>query len=90
MSFKSLDTEEANQVQQMIMDESDKAKQAVRNVMNSPQRLTRWQGNRRRKFEQQVADNMRQLENAMTMIDEAARRIKEAIVAFTEADNSTM
>jgi uncharacterized protein YukE len=86
MSLKSIDTEEAEQIQKMIMDESEKAKQSVQNVMNSPQRFTRWEGNRRRKFEQQVSVDMQQLKNAMAMIDDAAKKINQAIVAFTNAD----
>ena len=86
MGIKSLDTDEADQIQKMIMDESEKAKQAVRNVMNSPQRFTHWQGNRRRRFDQQVAVDMQQLQNAITMIDEAANKIKAAIIAFEQAD----
>ncbi len=85
-TFKSIDIEEAAGVMKLISTESDKAKEAVRNVMRSPDRLTHWQGNRRRQFDSQVVSDMRQLQNAILMIDEAAKKIREAIQSFTQAD----
>jgi uncharacterized protein YukE len=85
-TLKSIDTEEASRVMTSIIQESDKAREAVRNVMKSPDQLTRWQGNRRRQFDSQVAADMKNLQNAITMIDEAAKKIRDAINSFTNAD----
>jgi len=49
-------------------------------------RLTHWQGNRRRQFDSQVVSDMQQLQNATLMIDEAAKKIRDAIQSFTQAD----
>ena len=85
-TFKSIDTEEADRVMRSITQESEKAREAVRNVMKSPDQLTRWQGNRRRQFDAQVAADMQKLQNAIIVIDEAAKKIREAIISFTNAD----
>ena len=50
-SIKSIDTEEANRVMRAITQESGKAREAVQNVMKSPDQLVHWQGNRRRQFD---------------------------------------
>jgi len=69
-----------------ISTESEKAKEAVRNVMRSPDRLTHWQGNRRRKFDSQVVSDMQRLQNAILMIDDAAKEIRKTIQFFIDAD----
>jgi uncharacterized protein YukE len=85
-SIKSIDTEEANRVMRAITQESGKAREAVQNVMKSPDQLVHWQGNRRRQFDSQVAADMQKLQNAIIMIDDAANKIREAINSFTNAD----
>jgi len=70
----------------LIFQEIEKAREVVQNVMRSPDQLTRWQGNRRRQFDSQVAADMQKLQNAIIMIDDAANKIREAINSFTNAD----
>jgi hypothetical protein len=85
-TVKSIDTEEAERVMRSISQESEKAREAVRNVMKSPDQPTRWQGNRRRQFDSQVAADMQILQNAIITIDDAANKIREAINSFTNAN----
>ncbi len=85
-TFKSIDTEEADRVMKSISLESEKAKEAVKKVMRSPDQLVHWQGNRRRRFDNQISMDMQKLQNAVMMIDDAAKRIREAIIAFRSAD----
>lgn len=83
MGIKTINIEEAEHIKYMIMAESEKAKQAVQNVMNLLQSYTRWEG-AFPKFDQKVNASKQQLEHATAMIDEAASKIEAAILDFTE------
>ncbi len=85
-NYKSIDIQEAESVARLITLESEKAREAIRNVMKSPERLTHWQGNRRRQFDSQIAVDMSKLQNAIVLIDDAANKIKLAIESFIGAD----
>jgi hypothetical protein len=86
MGFKGIDTEEATVAKQLIMDQSSIAKDAIKQVKESPTRLPSWKGNLKQRFEESVQEDMRKLDQATVLIDEAAERIRTAIERFSAAD----
>lgn len=83
----SISPEEAETAKRIIQEQSEIAKEAIRRVRNSPNMLSSWQGNRRRRFDEAVVSDMQQLEQAIAMVDQAAERIQMAITRFVEADS---
>ncbi|RME60529.1 hypothetical protein D6779_02040 [Candidatus Parcubacteria bacterium] len=81
-----INTEEAENTKRMIQEQSEVAKDAIRRVKNSPNMLSSWRGNRRRRFDEAVVADMQKLEQAITLVDQAAQQIQEAIQRFVEAD----
>jgi hypothetical protein len=86
-SLKSIDTEEAARVKKMIMEQSEIAKSAIRKVKNCPQELTSFKGDRANRFQTDTNAQMQKLESAITVVDEAATALQNAISAFVNADS---
>ena len=82
-----INTEEAEATKRMVQEQSENAKEAIRRVRNSPNMLSSWRGNRRRRFDEAVVADMQKLEQAITLVDQAAQRIQDAIQRFIEADS---
>ena len=85
-STKSIDTEEAASAMRMINEQSTIAQEAIARVKNSPSQVPTWQGNRRQQFDEAVQEDMRRLDQAVQLIDQAAERIRVAIERFSAAD----
>lgn len=82
----SISPEEARTAVKTISDQSAIAQEAVQRVKNSPSLVPNWRGNRRQEFEERVVEDMQRLNEATKLIEDAATRVRTAMVELMRAD----